>query len=80
MPENLFDAGAGLLLCALGCAVLRLIVFVIALIARIRWKVPAADLQRLMEASFPHPPTSTLSLPRRRLNGRQQASDQNEAA
>lgn len=74
MPENLLGAGASVLVVY---AVLRLLLFVIALIARIRWKVPATDLQRLLDASSPAP--SGLPLARRRVAD-QQASDDNGAA
>lgn len=67
MPESLLGAGTGLLAC------------VVALIARVRWKVPAADLQRLLEASSPSPLPTSLPLPRR-ANAREQDANQSEAA
>jgi hypothetical protein len=80
MPESLLGAGANVLLCVLAYAALRLMVFVVALIARIRWKVPAADLQVLLEACFPRrTPSPPLPLPRRR-NSRQRSPADEEAA
>ncbi|MHA4950588.1 hypothetical protein ACX27O_24995 [Micromonospora sp. SD19] len=74
MPENLLGVGASVLVVY---AALRLLLFVIALVARIRWKVPATDLQRLLDASSPAP--SRLPLSRRRATTGQQAEESESA-